>query len=683
MGSSASGEARPGAVVACEFLPENWVTVVVQYMTLPDAVSARLVSKGVASLLRGEEGWRLLAGCAARTAGLYCPVDSLLSYSSWRDACLQSWESRHLWLPQAAAQQAASNRFSLQVSVRFRPQKPGEPQREGTSAVMPLHQRVRIARAANKTATVGTTMRSVLGQRLHKTKGLDMLYQSCHRLRPFPSLRALRSLQREAAAPPAFAGLAAAEQCRVVSVAAEQGRVVVMAPGAGLRDFGFPCVLDRHSEQGQVYEQAARRVVVDFVNGYNGTIMTYGQTGSGKTFTMFGPDKESAKKAVHDGVAQRAMAEVCSAMAERQKDVDCRLSMSYVEVYGNEVSDLLRGGVLGQNRDGRFAGVRATDRVGHRYVLDGDTEQEVESLEHLLHLLTRGDEMKRRAATAMNARSTRAHSVVVLSLFQKHRHTGVEVRSRLFLADLGGSEKLSRSKVHQDLKAPVAFREEDEDGDMVLNWDKYYQSRERVQETLHINRGLYALKRCIAALREDAKRKSADDPSIYVPYQDSKLTLLLSEGLGGSSKTALIATAASDICDGAETLQTLRFAEGCMDVRLGAGVSAMTIAAAAIAEVDAEIAAVEEQIKRKERWVESETVRQHVVSLKPQSITADGSYVDDTAGSYLRREAVVDAGPAEAVEHPVLGMRLVGAEAEREVLERLLARRQAIVAGDV
>ena len=37
-----------------------------------------------------------------------------------------------------------------------------------------------------------------------------------------------------------------------------------------------------------------------------------------------------------------------------------------------QVSDLLREGrVVGQHREGRYSAVRATDRAGHRYVLDG------------------------------------------------------------------------------------------------------------------------------------------------------------------------------------------------------------------------------------------------------------------------------------------------------------------------
>jgi kinesin family protein 6/9 len=37
-----------------------------------------------------------------------------------------------------------------------------------------------------------------------------------------------------------------------------------------------------------VYKVVAAPLVVDFLDGYNGTVFAYGQTGSGKTFTMSG-----------------------------------------------------------------------------------------------------------------------------------------------------------------------------------------------------------------------------------------------------------------------------------------------------------------------------------------------------------------------------------------------------------
>ena len=52
--------------------------------------------------------------------------------------------------------------------------------------------------------------------------------------------------------------------------------------------------------------------------------------------------------------------------------------------------------------------------------------------------LAKGDAQKRRAATAMNDRSSRAHAVFTLALVQRDEATGRELRSRLCLADLGG-----------------------------------------------------------------------------------------------------------------------------------------------------------------------------------------------------------------------------------------------------
>ena len=75
---------------------------------------------------------------------------------------------------------------------------------------------------------------------------------------------------------------------------------------------------------------------------------------------------------------------------------DLSWHVSYVEIYGNEVTDLLRNG----------------ERVGHnkvssqRYVMSGQAKQSVNSLNDIRRALEIGDAQKRRAATAMNDRSS-------------------------------------------------------------------------------------------------------------------------------------------------------------------------------------------------------------------------------------------------------------------------------------
>jgi len=50
-----------------------------------------------------------------------------------------------------------------------------------------------------------------------------------------------------------------------------------------------------------------------------------------------------------------------------------------------------------------------------------------------------------------------------------------------------------------------------------------------------------------------------DKKSSHIPYRESKLTRILSESLGGNSKTCLIITCSPHPFNDAETLSTLRF----------------------------------------------------------------------------------------------------------------------------
>ncbi len=74
----------------------------------------------------------------------------------------------------------------------------------------------------------------------------------------------------------------------------------------------------------------------------------------------------------------------------------------------------------------------------------------MKTLHDVKQALLTGDACKKRAATAMNERSTRAHNIFVLSLKQTNLSTGVSYTSKLFLADLGGSEQVKKSQVNEN-----------------------------------------------------------------------------------------------------------------------------------------------------------------------------------------------------------------------------------------
>merc|ERR1712110_1348624 len=82
--------------------------------------------------------------------------------------------------------------------------------------------------------------------------------------------------------------------------------------------------------------------------------------------------------------------------------------------------------------------------------------------------------------------------------------------------------------------------------------------------------GLFSLKRVIEALHKRSQMAQAGVASRllpYVPYQDSKLTMLLQEALGGSARTLVVGTATMDARHAVESLQTLRFIETCAQVQ--------------------------------------------------------------------------------------------------------------------
>eukprot|EP01038_Epipyxis_sp_PR26KG_P005873 gene5873-8098_t len=399
------------------------------------------------------------------------------------------------------------------------------------------------------------------------------------------------------------------------------GQVVVIAPDVGLRQFSFDGVFHLEASQSTVYDGVAKKLVVDFLNGFNATAIVYGQTGSGKTFSMFGKD-EKVISSEYKGIIPRACDEIFTAVHDRQivNGISARIGISYVEIFGDHVSDLLRMGA----------------RCGHskvaaqRYVLNGAAEKIVSNMSDVEEILRIGEQQKRRAATAMNDRSTRAHSIFIVTLLQSIPDSEMTIQSRLFLADLGGSEQVKKSQVDAGIHRLGA------DAQFSLG----FELGDRMREAVNINLGLLALKKCIESL---------NNRSIYTPYKDSKLTMLLSEGLGGNSKTSVIVCSNTDPSHLSETIATLRFGEKCSQVENEAKNNASMLANV-LANLDQQIQDLQNVILAKERWQSREERR--------ADENAEEGTMEAAIGVEIKKVYVV-----------------VGAEKERKTLENLLLQR--------
>lgn len=70
------------------------------------------------------------------------------------------------------------------------------------------------------------------------------------------------------------------------------------------------------------------------LDGYNVCIFAYGQTGTGKTFTMEGTDQNR-------GVNYRTLEQLFHIAKERSETFTYNISVSVLEVYNEQIRDLL------------------------------------------------------------------------------------------------------------------------------------------------------------------------------------------------------------------------------------------------------------------------------------------------------------------------------------------------------
>ena len=90
------------------------------------------------------------------------------------------------------------------------------------------------------------------------------------------------------------------------------------------------------STTGDVFVDASP-MVTSVLDGYNVCIFAYGQTGTGKTFTMEGSEQNR-------GVNYRTLEQLFKIAEERKETFTFKISVSVLEVYNEQIRDLLSWG---------------------------------------------------------------------------------------------------------------------------------------------------------------------------------------------------------------------------------------------------------------------------------------------------------------------------------------------------
>ncbi|KAF9220018.1 kinesin-domain-containing protein [Gyrodon lividus] len=297
-----------------------------------------------------------------------------------------------------------------------------------------------------------------------------------------------------------------------------------------IHSFSFDRVFEPESTQSDIFAEISL-LAQSCVDGYNVCIFAYGQTGSGKSFTMEGGATEATM-----GMIPRAVNEVFrAAEALKSKGWEYTMEGQFLEIYNETINDLLGKGEFDKKKHEikhEKTATSASTRVTDVNVMPLHTPREVTALLRL------ANSRRTVAATLMNERSSRSHSVFTLRIFGSNQHTGERCEGSLNLVDLAGSERLNSSGAAGD--------------------------KERLKETQNINRSLSALGDVIAALGEKGEKGEK-----HIPYRNSKLTYLLQNSLSGSSKTLMILNLSPLAVHLSESLTSLRFATKVNNTTIG------------------------------------------------------------------------------------------------------------------
>ncbi|CAK9156008.1 unnamed protein product [Ilex paraguariensis] len=298
---------------------------------------------------------------------------------------------------------------------------------------------------------------------------------------------------------------------------AKDGELGILSGGSTKKTFRFDQVYTPKNDQVDVFKDASP-MVVSVLDGYNVCIFAYGQTGTGKTFTMEGTEENR-------GVNYRTLEELFKIAKERSETFIYNISVSVLEVYNEQIRDLLATSTTSKKLEIK----QASEGFHH---IPGIVEAQVHNIKEVWNVLQAGSSARAVGSNNVNEHSSRSHCMLCIMVRAKNLMNGESTKSKLWLVDLAGSERIAKTDVQGD----------------------------RLKEAQNINRSLSALGDVISALASK---------SSHIPYRNSKLTHLLQDSLGGDSKTLMFVQISPSEQDLSETLSSLNFATRVRGVELG------------------------------------------------------------------------------------------------------------------
>ncbi|KAF8049664.1 hypothetical protein N665_2159s0015 [Sinapis alba] len=268
-------------------------------------------------------------------------------------------------------------------------------------------------------------------------------------------------------------------------------------------------VFDMRASQDDVFEDT-KYLIQSAIDGYNVCIFAYGQTGSGKTFTIYGHEN-------NPGLTPRATKELFKILKRDSNRFSFSLKAYMVELYQDTLVDLL----LPKGARRLKLDIKK-DSKGMVFV-ENVTTIPISTLEELRMIIERGSERRHVSGTNMNEESSRSHLILSVVIESIDLQTQSAARGKLSFVDLAGSERVKKSG----------------------------SAGCQLKEAQSINKSLSALGDVIGALSSGNQ---------HIPYRNHKLTMLMSDSLGGNAKTLMFVNVSPAESNLDETYNSLLYA---------------------------------------------------------------------------------------------------------------------------
>ena len=280
---------------------------------------------------------------------------------------------------------------------------------------------------------------------------------------------------------------------------------------SGIKPFVYDSVFGPNSTQDEVFEDT-KRVVQSSIDGYNVCVFAYGQTGSGKTYTMTGDER-------NPGVTPRAMDELFNVLNHLPNHYRWKVTCYMVEIYLDNLVDLF----IPKDFKGTPPSLSIKKDIKGIVVIPEATVYEVRTSREIMAKFDEGNLMRHTSSTKMNDVSSRSHLVFGVMIDVTNTETNQRTVGKLSLVDLAGSERVSKTEA----------------------------TAERLKEGRAINKSLSALGDVISALSSNES---------HIPYRNNKLTMLMSDSLGGTAKTLMFVNISPASYNLEETTMSLYYA---------------------------------------------------------------------------------------------------------------------------